>query len=114
MSPEFAGSRARQIDFAIWLESLGRLGGFIICISLPHQRVFGDPLGRVILGNEALDYLRFAIGPKDIDPPASSRIFPSHESWWLLEHPSNVRPRRPGSRQQSCHNQTDQKAVRRA
>jgi hypothetical protein len=26
----------------------------------------------------------------------------------VLEHPSNMRPRRPGSSQLSCHNQTSQ------
>lgn len=57
------GQWARQQIVANWLESLGRLGGFIICISLPRLRVLSNPLGRVMLGNEALDYLRFAIGP---------------------------------------------------
>jgi len=70
--------------------------------------MLSNPLKRVIFRNKALDYFRFAIGPQNIDPPASSGIFPRHESWSVLEHPSNMRPRRPGSSQQSCHNQTSQ------
>ena len=99
----------RQQIVASWLESLARLGGFIIRISLPRLSVLmlSNPLKRVIFRNKAPDYFRFAIGPQNIDPPARSGIFPSHESWSLLEHPSNMRPRRPGSSQQSCHNQTD-------
>jgi hypothetical protein len=45
-----------------------------------------------MLGNEALDYFRFAIGPQNIDPPARAGIFPSYESWWLLEHPMKYEP----------------------
>src|ERR1700726_4506025 len=70
-----------------------------------------DPLNRVIFRNKALDYFGFAIGPQNIDPPARSGIFPSHVSWSLLEHPSNMRLRRPGSSQQSCHNQTADSAL---
>jgi hypothetical protein len=60
-----------------------------------------------MLGNETLDYFRFAIRPENIDPPARPGIFPRHESWSLLGHPSNMRLWRPGSSQLSCHNQTD-------
>ena len=60
-----------------------------------------------MLGNETLDYFRFAIGPENIDPPARPGIFPRHESWSLLGHPWNMRLWRPGSSQLSCHNQTD-------
>jgi hypothetical protein len=45
------------------VDSLGRLGGFIICIFQPRLRVLSNPLSRVMLGNEALDYFRFAVGP---------------------------------------------------
>jgi hypothetical protein len=109
VSPGSAGSWDRRQIFASWLESLVRLGGFIIRISLPRLRVLmlSNPLERVMLRNKAPDYFRFAVGPQNIDPPARSGIFPSHESWSLLEHPSNMRPRRPGSSQPSCHNQTD-------
>jgi hypothetical protein len=69
--------------------------------------VLSDPFGRVMFGNETLDYFRFAIGPKNIDPPAGPGIFPRHESWSLLGHPSNMRLWRPDSSQLSCHNQTD-------
>lgn len=71
--------------------------------SLPRLRVLSNPLDRVMLGNEALDYFRFTIGPKNIDAPASSGIFSSHESWSLIEHPSNMRLWRPDSSQLSCH-----------
>jgi hypothetical protein len=60
-----------------------------------------------MLGHETLDYFRFAIGPQNIDPPARTGIFPRHESWSLLGHPSNKRLWRPGSSQLSCHYQTD-------
>ena len=69
--------------------------------------MLSDPFDRVMFRNKALDDFRFAIGPKDIDPPAGSGIFPRRESWSLLEHPSNMRRRRPGSSQLSCHNQVD-------
>jgi hypothetical protein len=94
---------ARQQIVANWLESLGRLGGFIIYISLPRRSVLmlGNPLNRVIFRNKPPDYFRFAIGPQNIDFPAISGIFPSHESWSLLEHPSNMRPRQDGSSQSS-------------
>jgi len=87
--------------------SLGRLGWFLIRISLPRLRVLmlSNPLNRVMFRNKALDYFRFAIGPQNIDPPARSGIFPRHESWSLLEHPSNMRLRQPGSSQLSCHNE---------
>ena len=50
---------------AIWLASLGRLGWFVIRISRRRLRVLmlSNPLNRVMLGNETLDYFRFAIGP---------------------------------------------------
>jgi hypothetical protein len=70
-----------------------------------------NPLNRVIFCNKALDYFRFAVGPQNIDHPARSGIFPSHVSWSLLEHPSNMRLRRPGSSQLSCHNQTADSAL---
>jgi hypothetical protein len=63
-----------------------------------------NPLNRVIFRNKALDYFRFAIGPQNIDPPARTGIFPRYESWSLLGHPWNMRLRRHGSRQLSCHN----------
>ena len=47
--------------------------------------MLNNPLNRVVFRNKALDCFRFAIGPQNIDPPASSGIFPSHESWSLLE-----------------------------
>jgi hypothetical protein len=93
--------------------SLGHLGWPVIRISLPRHRVLmlRNPLNRVILRNKALDYFRFAIGPQNIDPPARSGIFPSHVSWSLLEHPSNMRLRRPSSSQLFCHNQTADSAL---
>jgi hypothetical protein len=69
--------------------------------------MFGDPLGGLFFGGETLDHFRLAIRPKNIDHPAKSGIFPRHEGWSLLGHPSNMRPRRPGSSQSSCHNRTD-------
>jgi len=60
---ELRACARQQIDFANWVDSLGRLGGFIICISQPRLRVLSNPFSRVMLGNEALDYFRFAIGP---------------------------------------------------
>ena len=84
------------------------LGWFLVCISQPPPRVLvlSNPLDRVAFRNKALDCFRFAIGPQNIDTPAKSGIFPSHESWSLLEHPSNMRLWCPGSSQLSCHNQT--------
>ena len=45
--------------------SLGRLGWLVIRISLRRVGVLvlSNPLNRVMLGNETLDYFRFAIGP---------------------------------------------------
>ena len=82
------------------------MGWFVIRISRPRLRVLmlSNPLNRVMLGNEALDCFRFAIGPQNIDPPARAGIFPRHESWSLLGHPLNMRLWEPGSRQSSCHN----------
>jgi hypothetical protein len=82
------------------------LGWFVIRISRPRLRVLMlcNPLNRVIFRNKALDYFRFAIGPQNIDPPARTGIFPRHESWSLLGHPSNMRLRLHDSRQLSCHN----------
>jgi hypothetical protein len=93
--------------------SLGRLGWPVIRISLPRLRVLMlcNPLNCVIFRNKALDYFRFAIGPQNIDHPARSGIFSSHVSWSLLEHPLNMRLRRPGSSQLSCHNQTADSAL---
>jgi|ERR1700686_5341432 hypothetical protein len=54
--------------------------------------MLSDPLNRVMLGYEALDYSRFAIGPQNIHLPARSGIFPRQESWSLLEHPLNNAP----------------------
>jgi hypothetical protein len=60
-----------------------------------------DPLGRVMFGNEAFDRFRFSIGPKNINAPPRSGIFPRYESWLLLGHPSNMRPDSPFSSEQS-------------
>ena len=76
----------------------------MICISQPRLRVLSNPLDCVMLGHETLDYFRFAIGPQNIDLPARTGIFPRHESWSLLGHPSNMRLWRPGSSQLSCLN----------
>jgi len=54
--------------------------------------VLSNPIDRVMLGNETLYYFRFTIGPQNIDTPARSGILPSHESWSLLEHPTNIAP----------------------
>ena len=69
--------------------------------------MLSNPLKRVIFRNKALDGFRFTIRPENIDLPASTGIFPRHESWSLLGHPSNMRLWRPGSSQLSCRNQTD-------
>ena len=69
--------------------------------------MLSNPLKRVIFRNKALDGFRFTIRPENIDLPASTGIFPRHESWSLLGHPPNMRLWRPGSSQLSCHNQTD-------
>src|SRR6267142_6583238 len=49
--------------------------------------MFGDPLGGLLFGGEALDYFRLAIGPKNIDHPAKSGITFSRHDWlhglWL-------------------------------
>jgi hypothetical protein len=66
-----------------------------------------NPFERVMFRNEAFDYFGFTIGPYNIDPPASSGIFPSRKGWYLLQHPSNMRLWRFGSRQLSCHNKTE-------
>jgi hypothetical protein len=65
--------------------------------------MLSNPLNRVMLRNKTLDYFRFAVRPQNIDPPASAGIFSSHESWWLLEHSSNMRLRRSTFKQLSCH-----------
>jgi hypothetical protein len=49
--------------------------------------MLGNPLDRVVFRSEALHYFGFTIGPKNIDPPATSGIFPSRKGWYLLEHP---------------------------
>jgi|SRR5450432_2146785 len=71
--------------------------------------MLGGPLGGLLFGGETLDYFCLAIGPENIDNPAKSgRIALSHtESGTLFGHPANMRLRRPGSSQSSCHNQTD-------
>jgi hypothetical protein len=69
--------------------------------------MLSNPPNRVIFRNKALDYFRFAIGPQNIDPPARTGIFPRHENWSLLGHPTNMGVWRPGSSQLSYHNQTD-------
>jgi len=74
--------------------------------------MLSNPLNRVTLGNKTLNDFRFPIGPQDIDPPAGTGIFPGHESRLLFQHQSNMRLRRPGSSQLSCHNQTDPLARR--
>jgi hypothetical protein len=46
------------------LVRVGALGGFVICIPLSGLGVLlSNPLDCVMLGNEALDCFRFAIGP---------------------------------------------------
>jgi hypothetical protein len=74
--------------------------------------MLSNPLNRVMLGNEALDCFRFAIGPQNIDTPAKPGGFPRHESWSLLGHPLNVRLWEPGSRQSSCHNHPREPGIR--
>ena len=86
--------------------ALGRSGWPVIRNSRPRLRMLDNPPNGVIFRNKALDHFCLTIGPQNIDPPASSGIFPSHKSWSLLEHPSIMRLRRPGSSQPSCHNQT--------
>jgi hypothetical protein len=49
-----------------------------------------DPFNRVMFRNKALDYFRFAIEPQNIDPPTRTGIFPRHENWSLLGHPTNM------------------------
>ena len=68
------------------------MGGFVVRISRPRLRVLMlcDPLNRVMFRNKALDYFRFAIGAQNIDPPARTGIFPRHENWSLLGHPTNM------------------------
>ena len=92
------------------LGSLGRLGAcrsFIICP--PILGMFGGPLGGLLFGGETLDYFRLAVGPENIDNPTKSgRIALSHtENGPMFGHATNMRLRRPGSSQSSCHNQTD-------
>jgi hypothetical protein len=52
-------------------------------------------------GGETLDYFRLAIGQENIDNPAKSgRIALSHTKGGpMFGHPTNMRPRRPGSSQ---------------
>jgi hypothetical protein len=69
--------------------------------------MLSNPLNRVMFRSKALDYFRFAIGPQNIDPPARTGIFPRHENWSLLGHPTNMGVWRPGSSQLSCNNQAD-------
>jgi hypothetical protein len=65
------GRVARQeIDLANWLESARRWLDSSSARSLAiaghwggRLRVFSNPPGCVMLGNETLDYFRFAIGP---------------------------------------------------
>jgi hypothetical protein len=83
-------------------------------IFLPAPGVLSNPLGRVMFGNEALDCFGFAIRPQNIDTPAKPGVFPRHESWSLLGHPSNMRLWPPDSSQLSCHNQTDPLPKRRS
>src|SRR4030088_617967 len=89
----------------ILLRTLG-----VKCGRYPRLGVLSNPLTRVMFREKALDCFRFAIGPQNINPPASSGIFPREEGWSLLEHSSNMRLWRPGSRQLSCHNQIDRLA----
>ena len=104
------------MDLASGLGSLGRLGAcrsLIIC--LPILGMFGGPLGGLSFCGETLDYFRLAIGPENIDNPAKSgRIALSHtENGPMFGHATNMRLRRPGSSQSSCHNQTDPLPCRR-
>jgi hypothetical protein len=69
--------------------------------------MLSNPLNRVMFRNKALDYFRFAIGPQNIDPPARTGIFPRHENWSLLGHPTSMGVWRPGSSQLFCDNQTN-------
>jgi hypothetical protein len=46
--------------------------------------MLGNPPNGVMFCNKPLDGFRFAIGPENIDLPASPGIFPRHESWSLL------------------------------
>jgi hypothetical protein len=71
---------------------LARLGWLVMCISPPRPRVISNPTDRVIFRDKAFDHFRFAVGPKNIDPPARSWIFPSRERWSLLEHISEYAP----------------------
>jgi transposase len=83
-----------------------RLYALVTRTSLPCRRMLmlGNPPNGVMLCNKPLDGFRFAIGPENIDLPASPGIFPRHESWSLLGyHPPNMRLWRPGSSQLSCH-----------
>ena len=67
--------------------------------------MFGDPLGGLLFGGETLDYLRLAIGPKNIDHPAKSGItFSRHESGSVFGHLANMRLRRAGSSRSSDNN----------
>ena len=54
--------------------------------------MLSNPFERVTFRNEALDYFGFAIGLQNINPPASSGIFPSRKGWYLLQHPSEYAP----------------------
>ena len=54
--------------------------------------MLGNPFDRVVFRNETLDYFRFAIGPQNIDTPATSGIFPSRKGWHLLQHASKYAP----------------------
>ena len=91
--------------------SKGVWGGLSFVFPRPRLSVLmlSNPLNRVIFRNKPPDYFRFAIGPQNIDPPARPGIFPRHESWSLLGHPSNMRLCRPRSSQLSCHNQADRR-----
>src|ERR1700722_6455866 len=53
----------RRIDGLVLPVPLVRLGRLVIRITLPSLGVLSNPPGRVKLGNETLDYFRFAIGP---------------------------------------------------
>src|SRR6267142_4926128 len=56
-------------------------------VSHPILGMFGDPLGGLFFGGEALDHFRLAIRPKNIDHPAKSGIFSRHENGPVFGHP---------------------------
>jgi hypothetical protein len=100
--------RAIHDGFGELVGSLGRWGACRSFIIFPPiLGMFGGPLGGSFFGSEPLDYFRLAIRPHNINHPAKPWIFSCHENGTVFGHPANMRRWRPGSRQLSCHNQTD-------